>query len=55
MAQPEASRLYQLAEDAVEGKFAIPIAKTMPMDQIREAHREAEEEALGGKLVLTAG
>ena len=55
VAQPEASRLYQLAEDVAIGKFTIPIAKTLPLDQIREARREAAEGALKGKLVLTPG
>ncbi len=55
VAQPEASRLYQLAEDVAVGKFTIRIAKTLPLDQIREVRREAAEGALKGKLVLTPG
>jgi NADPH:quinone reductase-like Zn-dependent oxidoreductase len=54
MSQPDASRLYELADDVAQGHFSIPIAKTLPLDQIREAHREAEEGHLHGKIVLRA-
>ncbi len=52
MAVPDASRLYQLADDVARGAFSLPIAKTMPLDQIREAHLEAEAGKSGGKIVL---
>lgn len=54
MAQPDASRLYELADDVARGKFTIPIAKVFSLDQIREAHREAEEGHPHGKIVLRA-
>lgn len=52
MAQPDASRLRELAQDAAQGKFVIPIAKTLPLEQVREAHTEAEEHKVDGKIVL---
>ncbi len=52
MAQPDASRLYQLAEDAARQEFSIPIARTMKLQDIQEAHRLAEQGSLGGKIVL---
>jgi NADPH:quinone reductase-like Zn-dependent oxidoreductase len=52
MAQPDASRLYQLAEDVARGEFFIPIARTMKLAQIQEAHRLAEQGGSGGKIVL---
>lgn len=54
MAQPDASRLYELADDAARGSFRIPIAKTMPLDQAGEAHREAEKGHSHGKIILRA-
>src|SRR5947209_3201089 len=36
-AEPDASRLYQLADDVAHGALSIPIAKVMPLSQIREA------------------
>ena len=52
MAQPDASRLYELADDVARGSFSIPIAKVLPITQVREAHREAETGHLHGKIVL---
>jgi NADPH:quinone reductase-like Zn-dependent oxidoreductase len=54
MAQPDASRLYELADDAARGRFHIPIAKTMPLDKVREAHQEAEKGHTHGKIILRA-
>ncbi|HTH52367.1 MAG TPA: NADP-dependent oxidoreductase [Edaphobacter sp.] len=51
-AEPDASRLYQLADDVSRGSLIIPIVKILPLDQIREAHREAEEGHPPGKIVL---
>jgi NADPH:quinone reductase-like Zn-dependent oxidoreductase len=53
MAVPDASRLYELADDVARGEFTIPIANTLPLDQIQEAHREAENHP-NGKIVLNA-
>ena len=54
MAKPDASRLYELADDVARGEFTIPIARTLPLDEVREAHREAEEGQVHGKIVLRA-
>jgi NADPH:quinone reductase-like Zn-dependent oxidoreductase len=52
-AQPDASRLYELADDVARGEFTIPIAKTLSLNQVQEAHREAENHP-NGKIVLKA-
>jgi NADPH:quinone reductase-like Zn-dependent oxidoreductase len=52
MAQPDASRLYQLAEDVARHEFSIPIARTMKLQEIQEAHRIFERGGLSGKIVL---
>jgi NADPH:quinone reductase-like Zn-dependent oxidoreductase len=52
MAQPDASRLYQLAEDVARHEFSIPIARTMKLQEIQEAHRMFERGGLSGKIVL---
>lgn len=50
---PDASRLYELANEVALGNLKIPIANTLPLDQIQEAHREAENHPRG-KIVLKA-
>jgi NADPH:quinone reductase-like Zn-dependent oxidoreductase len=52
MAEPDASRLYQLADDVSRGSLFIPIAKVMPLDQIRQAQHEAETGHVHGKIIL---
>ena len=52
MAQPDASRLSQLADDAARHEFSIPIARTMRLSEIQEAHRIFERGGLGGKIIL---
>lgn len=52
MAVPDASRLYQLAEDIARGEFTIPIARVMKLSEIQEAHRLAEHGGVGGKIIL---
>jgi NADPH:quinone reductase-like Zn-dependent oxidoreductase len=52
MVRPDASRLYELADDAAGHEFSIPIARTMKLQEIQEAHRIAERGKLGGKIVL---
>jgi NADPH:quinone reductase-like Zn-dependent oxidoreductase len=52
MAQPDASRLYQLAEDVAHGEFSIPIAKKFPLGDAREAQDFAEHGQAGGKVLL---
>jgi NADPH:quinone reductase-like Zn-dependent oxidoreductase len=48
---PDASRLYELADEVARGKFTIPIAKIFTLDQIQEAHREAENHP-SGKIII---
>jgi NADPH:quinone reductase-like Zn-dependent oxidoreductase len=52
MVQPDASRLYQLADDVSRHEFSIPIARTMKLQEIQEAHRIFERGGLAGKIVL---
>ena len=52
MAQPDASRLYQLADDVARHEFSIPVARTMKLQEIQEAHRISEQGGLNGKIVL---
>jgi NADPH:quinone reductase-like Zn-dependent oxidoreductase len=52
MAQPDAARLHQLAEDFARGEFTIPIARTMPLKEIQEAHRLAEKGGVRGKIII---
>lgn len=51
-AEPDASRLYQLADDVSRGSLVIPITKVLPLDKVREAQQEAEEGHPHGKIVL---
>ena len=48
---PDSTRLAELARAAAEGRLVVPIAKRMPLTQIREAHALAEKGA-EGKVVL---
>lgn len=52
MAQPDAARMRALAEDVAHGEFAIPVARTMKLQDIQEAHRLAEKGGIGGKIVV---
>lgn len=52
MAAPDASRLYQLADDVARKQFEIPIARTMKLSEAQEAHRLAEKGGSGGKIIL---
>jgi NADPH:quinone reductase-like Zn-dependent oxidoreductase len=52
MSQPDASRLQQLAEDVARKEFTIPIAKTMKLKDIQEAHRLAEGGGVAGKIII---
>jgi NADPH:quinone reductase-like Zn-dependent oxidoreductase len=52
MAQPDASRLHELAEDVAQGEFIIPIARTFSLEQTREAQDFAENKHPGGKVVI---
>ena len=48
---PDASRLYELADEVARGEFTIPIAKIFPLDQIQDAQRAAENHP-SGKIVI---
>jgi NADPH:quinone reductase-like Zn-dependent oxidoreductase len=52
MSQPDASRLYELADEAARGEFHIPIARTMNLQDAAEAHRIAEQGHTNGKIIL---
>ncbi len=49
---PDASRLYQLADDVSRGSLVIPIVKVFPLDEIRQAQQEAESGRAHGKIVI---
>jgi NADPH:quinone reductase-like Zn-dependent oxidoreductase len=51
MAQPDASRVNQLADDAARHEFLIPIDRTMKLQEIQEVHRISEQGGLNGKIV----
>ena len=52
MAQPDAPRMHELAEDAARREFSIPISRVMKLAEIQEAHRLAESGGAGGKIIL---
>jgi hypothetical protein len=52
MTQPDASRLYALADAVANGEFSIPTAGTMRLKDAAEAHRLAGKGGVGGKIVL---
>jgi len=54
MAQPDASRLYELADDVARGEFTIPIAKTFRLEDARKAQDLAEHHHPAGKVLLVA-
>jgi NADPH:quinone reductase-like Zn-dependent oxidoreductase len=54
MAQPDASRLYELADDVARGEFIIPIAKVFRLEEARKAQEIAEHGHPEGKILLVA-
>jgi NADPH:quinone reductase-like Zn-dependent oxidoreductase len=52
MAQPDAKRLAELAQSEAKDEFNIPIAKVMPLTEIRKAHELGQKGGLDGKVVL---
>jgi NADPH:quinone reductase-like Zn-dependent oxidoreductase len=52
MAQPDASRLHELAEDIARGEFTIPIAKKFPLEEACQAQDFAENQHPAGKVLL---
>ncbi len=47
-----APRLAELAQLAADGELEIPIARTFPLEQVRDAYRELSERHTHGKIVL---
>lgn len=47
-----ATVLAELAELIADGRLEIPIARTYPLDQVRDAYRELERRHTLGKIVL---
>lgn len=52
MAKPDASRLYQLADESASGEFSIPVDRVMKLEQAAEAHRLVEAHEVKGKIIL---
>ena len=52
MAAPDASRLYELADEFARGEFSIPVARTMKLQDAAEAQRLAEKGGVHGKIIL---
>jgi NADPH:quinone reductase-like Zn-dependent oxidoreductase len=50
--QPDGKRLEQLAREIAHGAFTIPIARTLKLAEIRQAH-ELAEKGVNGKILLT--
>jgi NADPH:quinone reductase-like Zn-dependent oxidoreductase len=44
--------LAELAALIAEGKLEVPIARTYPLEQVREAYGELEQGHTRGKIVL---
>lgn len=51
-ASASASRLAELVELVADGSLEIPIARVLPLDQVREAYRELADRHVHGKIVL---
>jgi NADPH:quinone reductase-like Zn-dependent oxidoreductase len=54
VAQPDAKRLYEHAEDVARGEFTIPIAKVFRLEEARKAQAFAENKHPNGKVLLVA-
>jgi NADPH:quinone reductase-like Zn-dependent oxidoreductase len=52
MTHPDGKRLAQLAQAVAAGELVIPIARRLPLEQVREAQKLAEQGAVAGKVVL---
>ncbi len=50
--KPDARRLYALALNVQQGDLQIPIARTLPLADVREAQTLVENGKAGGKVVL---
>jgi NADPH:quinone reductase-like Zn-dependent oxidoreductase len=51
-AQPDAKRLYELAEDVARGEFTIPIAKVSRLEEACQAQDFAEHQHPNGKVLM---
>lgn len=47
-----AAVLTELAARVADGQLVVPIARTYPLDQVRDAYRELEQRHARGKIVL---
>jgi NADPH:quinone reductase-like Zn-dependent oxidoreductase len=47
-----AERLAELAALVADGSLEVPVARTFPLDQVRDAYRELAERHTRGKIVL---
>lgn len=47
-----AAVLAELAESIADGRLEVPIARSYPLEQVREAYRELEQRHTLGKIVL---
>jgi NADPH:quinone reductase-like Zn-dependent oxidoreductase len=52
VAGASAAVLAELAQLIADGKLEIPIARTYPLEQVRDAYRELEQRHTLGKIVL---
>jgi NADPH:quinone reductase-like Zn-dependent oxidoreductase len=52
LAQANASKLREFADDVRDGKFILPIGKRLPLREAAQAHVMAEEGAVGKVLLL---
>ena len=52
VAQPDAKRLAELAQDVADGSLVVPIAKSFPLGEIEAATRLAERGGAEGKIPL---
>ena len=49
---PDAASMRSLAEDIANGKFKIPVDRTIPLSDAAKAHAEAEKGGIGKVLLL---
>jgi NADPH:quinone reductase-like Zn-dependent oxidoreductase len=48
----DAASMRSLAEEIANGKFRIPVERTMPLADAAKAHAEAEKGGIGKVLLL---
>jgi NADPH:quinone reductase-like Zn-dependent oxidoreductase len=51
-AQPDPSKVREFADDIRDGKFTLPVARRMPLQEAAEAHRLGEQGGIGKILLL---